>query len=315
MPTPYQSLVLADGASSYWPLDDAVGATTVHALAGATGNYQSTEIPPAAGAPGPLVGGPTATNFTGSGWISVPDVPLTPKFSVEIWMKPEDVVRAAISRTAVAVASTGPGGVWEMLFYRTYPGPVPQKFMFGWVDIDPNPSAPDIFSAPNQPLSVWYHYVGTHDGTTAKLYLNGVKVAEMASPLAPSRVGVTFETNIGAWDYNGTKYYPMMGQLSDAAIYPRALTGAEIQSHFERRTTVEPPPGEVWLELALYHIYTEGLIPRPASTPMGEQYVRGRLYAFSPAEAQEKLSQRDYGRPVWKVSQYSKYQPKNSTSL
>ena len=71
----------------------------------------------------------------------------------------------------------------------------------------------------------WYHVVGTYDGTTARIYLNGEAVASgsrtAGSNSVPFRVGASPR---GA-NYNN-------GNIARAFIYSRALTAQEIQQNF-----------------------------------------------------------------------------------
>lgn len=69
----------------------------------------------------------------------------------------------------------------------------------------------------------WHLLVGTHDGATGKLYLDGVEVASAAgtlgNPSGSSRIG----------DYSGGSYnWP--GYIDDVRLYDRTLTLAEIKA-------------------------------------------------------------------------------------
>ena len=71
----------------------------------------------------------------------------------------------------------------------------------------------------------WYHVVGTYDGTTARIYLNGEAVASgsrtAGSNSVPFRVGASAR---GA-NYNN-------GNIARAFIYSRALTASEVKQNF-----------------------------------------------------------------------------------
>jgi glucose/arabinose dehydrogenase/PKD repeat protein len=75
------------------------------------------------------------------------------------------------------------------------------------------------------PTNVWTHVAGTYDGTTLRLYLNGVEVASTAvsEPIAPS----TGPVRIGGNSIWG-EYF--QGRIDEVRIYDRALTPAEIQT-------------------------------------------------------------------------------------
>jgi len=75
----------------------------------------------------------------------------------------------------------------------------------------------------------WYHVVGTYDGTTARIYLNGEAVASgsrtAGSNSVPFRVGASPR---GA-NYNN-------GDIARAFIYSRALTASEVKQNFNALT-------------------------------------------------------------------------------
>src|SRR5438552_769923 len=73
-------------------------------------------------------------------------------------------------------------------------------------------SATPLSSAANQ----WYHVVGSYDGTTMRLYVNGVKVREQVSPAT---------TNVGWW--SSTQFFVGSGGG------PSAGFGDNEQHHFK----------------------------------------------------------------------------------
>ena len=84
----------------------------------------------------------------------------------------------------------------------------------------------------------WIHVVGTYDGATIKLYINGV-LENTVSQTGNIR-NSNFVTHVaGGW--NGVRY---AGVLDDARLYSRALTTAEIQSLYALGTEGTPPPSD-----------------------------------------------------------------------
>lgn len=82
-----------------------------------------------------------------------------------------------------------------------------------------------IASTGSVPLNQWSHAVARYDGSTMKLYLNGVEVgstAKTGSLSTNANIGVNIGRNpdgYGEWD----------GRIDDTRIYNKALTPAEIQ--------------------------------------------------------------------------------------
>ena len=75
------------------------------------------------------------------------------------------------------------------------------------------------------PLNTWTHLTGTYDGTTMRLYVNGVQVSSQAQtgPIQTSTAALT----MGGDALHG-QYFA--GLIDEVRIYNRALSVAEIQS-------------------------------------------------------------------------------------
>jgi Concanavalin A-like lectin/glucanases superfamily len=77
-----------------------------------------------------------------------------------------------------------------------------------------------------------YHVVGTFDGATQRLYVNGVEVAN--APLAGGASKSSTGIYVGSWD-SGQEYFN--GVIDDVAVYNVDLDFATIQQHFTLATT------------------------------------------------------------------------------
>jgi len=86
--------------------------------------------------------------------------------------------------------------------------------------------------------SLWVHLAGTYDGTHWKLFRNGEEVASTASSVG-AVAGATAEWAIGSagrgWDGN------FSGRIDEVAIYARALSPSQINSHFSTALTGSGP--------------------------------------------------------------------------
>lgn len=71
-----------------------------------------------------------------------------------------------------------------------------------------------------------YHVVGTYDGVTQRLYLNGSLVASRAQTGATTVT--TTGLTIGSW--SGYDEY-FAGTIDEAAVYGKVLTAAQVQAH------------------------------------------------------------------------------------
>jgi hypothetical protein len=82
--------------------------------------------------------------------------------------------------------------------------------------------------------NTWFYTCASYNGTTIKLYFNGVDVGGY---FFGSPINVTYNTNplfLGSWNYNGTNPYEWFGgNMSVAHLYNRALSPQEIIQNFE----------------------------------------------------------------------------------
>jgi hypothetical protein len=204
------------GIVSYWRLGETSGTTAADRQGRNPGTYSGGVTRGAAGA---VAGDPnTAAVFDGvDDYVNVPDsVSLKPatQISLEAWVKPNAGIptyASVATKTTVNTWSDGYGMyAWE-----------------GGIDFWVNDDAQDVWTDPI-PTTVWSHVVGTYDGSTIRIYLNGVLVDSFAysSPLvhliAPLRIG----------DAAGTGNYHWAGGIDDVAVYNTALSAATVADHF-----------------------------------------------------------------------------------
>jgi hypothetical protein len=216
----YASQVLADGAVSYWSLNETSGTTAADAKGVRPGTISGGVT---LGVPG-VTAGTTAMAFDGTGRIDAAALPgLQPAFSQELWMwasvkPPTNAV--ALSRDQFVNVTTqfyvlsDPGGL--RLVFRLVTAPVAS-----------------ISGDPDTTLQVWHHVVVTHDGSTLRLYRDNVLLGSVASTLEPdggpaTAIGGDLRDSAAGW----------RGRLSDVAVYPAALTPAQIANHYALRTAV-----------------------------------------------------------------------------
>jgi len=76
----------------------------------------------------------------------------------------------------------------------------------------------------------WYYVVGTYDGNTLKIYVNGE--LQGSKEIGPVTLGNSSPLYLSYNDVGGFPYY-LDGVLDEVAIYNRALTPEEIQQHYQ----------------------------------------------------------------------------------
>lgn len=85
----------------------------------------------------------------------------------------------------------------------------------------------------------WYHVVGTFDGKTQKLYINGELAASRDVPEGAIAYPANGEMTVG---YQGPFHYQCW--LHEIRIYNRPLTDAEVQGNFQAKQALFPAPLE-----------------------------------------------------------------------
>lgn len=192
--------VMPSGAVSHWPGNgdalDAVDGNDGNLTAGVT--Y----------APG-KVG--QAFSFSGTGLVSVPDatnLDVQSGFTFEAWVNSSELVPGA----NIINRSGGAFGVGYGILTKPLTGDVYRCQIDCGDNCDSN-----VFSTTPIAVGAFQHVACTFDGSTMKLYVNGVM--EGSSSVASPSPNVT-ELNIGAGGFKGL--------IDGVGIYNRALSDAEI---------------------------------------------------------------------------------------
>lgn len=84
-----------------------------------------------------------------------------------------------------------------------------------------------------------HHIAATFDGTTMRVYVDGVLDGSMASGTALPQTG---GFSLGAHQFNTITYYPFDGNLDSLGYFRRALTATEIAERAARMIADTPPP-------------------------------------------------------------------------
>lgn len=149
--------------------------------------------------------------------VVVPDAaaPKPATVSVEAWVKPNAAIPNFASVATKTTATTWSDGYGMFAL---------NGGMAFWVNDD---DANRVFTAA-LPAGTWSHVVGTYDGSTIKVYLNGVLVQSLAhsAPLTHSSSPLLIGNAVGAGNFHWS------GGLDEVAVYGRALTAAEVAQHY-----------------------------------------------------------------------------------
>ena len=166
-------------------------------------------------------------------------------FSVEFWAKLDDATTS--DRSTAVVKSTRDQWDDGWGFYdRQSDG----RFIF-WVDtydLNSTPAASARYVSSARPApGVYHHYVGTFDGETVSLYVDGA--------LAGSTTAVPLTAPSAAPLLIGSARFPQagwLGAIDEVAFYNSALTADQVLRHYETRrqmyraTVLQDRPVAYW---------------------------------------------------------------------
>ncbi len=213
--------MLADTPVSYWRLGETSGSVAADEKGLNPGSYKNGALLGQASLL-PADSANRSVRFDGSNdYVNVPSSSsLSPasKVSVEAWIKPN------------ALPTTGN-------FASVASKPESYSIQFNGPRLEftiMQSKARRRLQAPAGAIAVGqaYHVLGTYDGITQRLYVNGTEVAS-----APLTGAITTNSNaldIASWS-EGTE--PFNGTIDDVALYASALPAARASAHYEAGTT------------------------------------------------------------------------------
>jgi Concanavalin A-like lectin/glucanases superfamily len=248
----YADMVQRDGASHFWRLNESEGQQAADSVGDAHGLISSGVTH---GAKGAINDHDAAMSFDGTtGRVAVPhgaymDEWSNKSFSIEAWIFARSFPTMAGSAAAIVDMQSSvdpfsiPGGTacyfWadDGLIYFDVTSLTPQYFYAG----APNPLT----------LGVWHHLVCVLNRAAGSMqvFLDGtagptVEDAVM-SPDEDLTVSPDAALEVGHWNFTTPAYFGWDGAIDDVAIYPRALTAAEVAAHFAAATATLPTTAPV----------------------------------------------------------------------
>ena len=251
-PSTYAELVANDGPMSYWRLNELSGTNAADSAGSNPGIYTGG---PTLGAASLLTNdGGKAVTFSGSnqsvGVASSASLALASTVSLEAWIKP----------TSLPAAGT---------FASVLTKPESYSLQFNGPDMEftiMQAGARSRLLAPAGAIVAGsvYHVVGTYDGTTQRLYINGTQVA--SAPLTGAITTNTNALNIASWD--GASEF-LAGTVDEAAVYAAVLSPTQIANHYSTGTTGNVPPTQSQLTVSRSGTGTGTVTSAPAGINCG----------------------------------------------
>jgi PKD repeat protein len=238
-PTGYGARVRTDGASHYWPLTEASGASAIDRAGYSDLAFAGT---PTLGATAGPVSGTTASTFSGgetqpastgiplakrpngsAGTTGQNDATGSP-FTVEAWVKTTSTTGGAILDYGLYRNTTYSAAIDKVLYIDAA-----GKIHFG---VQNNATKQAIVSPNAYNNGTWHLVDATLNGTSATLYVDGASVAtgSMTDNIVfPGywRIGAD---QLSGWPAAGDN--SLVGSIGQAATYPSALAASSIAAHY-----------------------------------------------------------------------------------
>jgi hypothetical protein len=206
------------GLVAAYGFDEAAGSTTTDA----SGNGNVGSIAGASWVTTGRFGAALRFNGTSS-MVSVADaatLDLTNKMTLEAWVQP---TAAGGWRTVIMKERPSSGLAYSLYGDENNTGPA------GYMNISGDKS---VTSTGALPLNTWSHVAFTYDGTTMRLYVNGVQVKSKAQTGSASvSAGMLRIGGNSVWG----EYFA--GMIDEVRVYNRALSAADIQSDMNTAVT------------------------------------------------------------------------------
>ncbi|GAA3945138.1 hypothetical protein GCM10023085_29080 [Actinomadura viridis] len=220
---PYEAVVTGDGADAYWRLGESSGrgydSAGVNDLTFGSGVTRGQAGAISGDADKAVRFGGTTTGTAGSGAAPTPG-----DFSVEAWVKTTSTSGGKL--VGYGNQSGAASSSYDRHLYMTNDG----RVVFG---VYPG-STKTIQSGTGLNNGQWHHVVGSLDSSGGmKLYVDGQQVA--ADATVKSAQSYAGYWRVGGDNLNGWPSRPssdhLNGTLDEVAVYPRALSAAEVTEH------------------------------------------------------------------------------------
>jgi uncharacterized repeat protein (TIGR01451 family) len=217
----YRSQVMSDAPVGYWRLNETVGSTAVDESGGGNaGAYVSGSV---LGADGPIISDAAnkAVSFGATGYVNVPDsASLSPTgaFTLEAWVR---------------LNSLGQQGLIEKYDTPSHNGYL-MRLQNGRLTAYTLANGTSTRAQGNTLLAAnhWYHVAAVYNGTSLRVYVNGVEDGAAATTVSPTNGATSLKLGARGDD----TAFRLDGTLDEAAVYNTALSQARLQAHFRAAT-------------------------------------------------------------------------------
>jgi fibronectin type 3 domain-containing protein len=230
----YGGVVVADGPDLFWRLGETAGSGAVDASGNNMGGtYAAGVTRGVAGAVAGTSDTAISTNGATSGIVySAVSGGSPAAFSEELWFKTASTTGGKL--IGFGSSSNVTSASYDKHVYLGVDG----KLRFGV-----NSGGAQVITSPNAyNNNVWHHVVATQDGSGMKLYVDGVQVASGSVTTNQNLTGFwrVGGDNLSGWPSRPTTDY-FSGSIDEVAVYTKALTATQVQTHYALGTNGTPP--------------------------------------------------------------------------
>ncbi|MFJ1565515.1 LamG-like jellyroll fold domain-containing protein [Streptomyces erythrochromogenes] len=223
----YPNQVRTDGAELYWRYDDVVSPYT--ADSSVSGNRSGIQVnaPALKQSPG-AVPGSNAMGFNGTSQKVHSDrrQSVGNTFTIETWFKTNTTRGGKL--IGFGNNTTRNSGSHDRHIYMTNTG----RLVFGVYNGSVRTVSTGLFETYND--NKWHHVVGTQGPGGITLYVDGQSKGSLNATSNTTYAGYWHAggDNLSGWPTRPTSNY-FAGQLDETAVYPTALTQAQVKNHFD----------------------------------------------------------------------------------
>ncbi|MFC9295252.1 LamG-like jellyroll fold domain-containing protein [Streptomyces sp. NPDC057011] len=224
----YPNQVRADGAQLYWRYDDTVSPYV--ADSSVSGNRSGIQLnaPALRQSPGAVSGASTAMGFNGTSQQVYSDRRQSAgnTYTIETWFKTNTVRGGKL--IGFGSNQSRNSGSYDRQIYMTNTG----RLVFGVYAGSTKTITTGLLDTYND--NKWHHVVGTQGAGGMALYVDGQSKGTLNVTSAQDYAGYWHVggDNLANWPNRPTSNF-FAGQLDETAVYPTALTAAQVKNHFD----------------------------------------------------------------------------------
>jgi len=259
----YGPTIVRDGANAYYRFNDASSANGLPAADSADGNPATYRGNVALGLGAPCFLGDPSARFNGStSYLELPPAAFGSyptggntngySLSFETWF--QTIGNGVILGQTNAGTTPGIGGAtgWVPAIYVDTTGRIRSSLFWH------NGTGNQIVSPTAYNDGAWHHLVCVYRNGTELLYLDGTLIGQQTFNEFGYSGAYSYYLGTGyasTWPNANSGWFYFSGGLDETAIYPYALSAAEVESHYQVALRAIPEPGTLaLLGLALGHL-------------------------------------------------------------